>query len=240
MLEVFRQLRASSRRSPVGFWGFVIGDVCRSVVRLHVDATPFFARWMTVCAVGAIAAGFLANAFAWCVAYFYHPYLEGMTVAPWSYGALLGVGLGVVQGAALQPRFRLGVRWALATVASAAIGLQAAVTIAGAAGPIGCGLVLGSVVGIGQWLVLHTQAPSLGWWAPASAVALAASVLSYGAAMQHALAGMNPIATEMVTLRGLQALPHPAEAAVGIAIMATTGLVIGALTAKPISLIHAE
>jgi hypothetical protein len=40
--------------------------------------------------------------------YLYHPYLEGMTIAPWIYGAFLGLGLGIAERAALGQHGRLG------------------------------------------------------------------------------------------------------------------------------------
>lgn len=240
MMEAFRDLHAAHRRSPVGFWCFVIVDVCYSAVRQHVEATPFFVRWMSACGLGAVVVSGLANAITWGVSYFYHPYLEGLTVAPWSYGALLGLGLGAVQAAALPRRSRTAARWVLATTASAALGMPVAVAMAAVAGPVGAGLVLGGIVATGQWLALRTHTQRVGWWMSAGAGALAGGVLSYGVAMQRALAGVNPLPNQLVPVRVLPIPPHVSQLALGIAIMATTGLVVGALTARPVSQLCAE
>jgi hypothetical protein len=240
MVEAFGDMRAARRRSFFGFWSFVIRDLCRSAARQRIDATPFAARWMAACGLGAVVVGGLANALTWGVGYFYHPYLEGLTVAPWSYGALLGFGLGAVQAAALPGRSHAGARWVLATTASAALGMPVAVAIAPAAGPVGCGLVLGSIVGTGQWLVLRTRARRVGWWVSASAGALAGGVFSYGETLQRVLAGVNPLPNQMLVLGVLQIPPHVAQLGVEVAIMATTGLVVGALTVRPVSQLCAE
>jgi hypothetical protein len=121
----------------------------------------------------------------------------------------------------------------LATTGSASLGMPVALAIA--AGVVGSGLILGAIVGTGQWLVLRPRAPRAGWWATASAGALAGGVLAYGAAMQRALAGMNPLPNEMLVLRVVPAFPHVPQLAAGIAVMATAGLIIGALTARPVS-----
>jgi hypothetical protein len=233
MIDAFRDLHAARRGSPAAFWWFVARDICTSAAGQRVDALPFVARWMAVCGLGASVMGWLANVVAWSIGYLYHPYLEGLRLEPWHVGALLGGTLGAVQALALPGRSGARGRWVLATTGSASLGMPVALAIG--AGVVGSGLILGAIVGTGQWLVLRPRAPGAGWWATASAGALAGGVLAYGAAMQRALAGMNPLPNEALVLRVVPVVPHVPQLAAGIAVMATAGLIIGALTARPVS-----
>lgn len=113
------------------------------------------------------------------------------------------------------------------------------------AGPLGFGIVVGAIVATGQWLLLRERVSSASWLAVASAGALSATVISRSGSLNHALAGMNPLRqTAMpfqpvhgvdVLLRGLYAPMNWTEWILAFIVMAVIGLVVGAMTAKPIS-----
>jgi hypothetical protein len=182
--------------------------------------------------------------------YFYHPYFEGLIVPVWAYGALLGMGFGLTQSIGLRDRAALGTWWVLVTAVSAGLGLEVAVLVASAGGPVAYGAVLGGWVAAGQWLVLRNQIGRAGWRMMSSAIALAVGVLSCGIALNSTLRGMNPLPTDALAIiaaggqepgfqvmrRGLYAPVGWTELAVELGVLATTGLVIGMLTARPLSL----
>jgi hypothetical protein len=99
MIDAFRDLRQSSRRSPFGFWRFVVADIVRSAAREQFDecrtgSRRFAFRWLATCALGLTVTVLVTNTVAWTFSYFYHPYFEGLTVPPWGYGACLALILG--------------------------------------------------------------------------------------------------------------------------------------------------
>jgi hypothetical protein len=126
-----------------------------------------------------------------------------------------------------------------------------AVLVARVAGPVAYGVVLGSCVAGGQWIVLRTQVRRVGWRVMSSAVAFSAGVLSCGVTLTSALQGVNaltrdalamhaadaPLPGIQVLLRGLYAPSGWAELAVELGTLATAGVIVGALTARPLSLI---
>lgn len=259
MKHAFRDLCWENRRASWSFWLFVLGDIGRSATREHVDAwwsdvRRFALQWAMACALGALAGGVMANGLARTFSYFYHPYLEGLTLPPWSYGALLGLGLSGAQCAVLRHRLHLGGMWVCVTVVAAAVGLHVAVAtapvmVSAVNGPLSYGVILGSCVGSGQWLVLRTRVHRAGWWVVANALALPAAVLSCGVALNGTLHGMNALANDLLPvqnsagdgqvlgllLRGLEGANSWPELAMGFVVMAITGLVMGVVTAKPLS-----
>ena len=254
LLDAFRELHRRGERRHVRFWFAVLSDLARSACREWIDSCrstrgQFALRWVFACASGAIATGAVGSALSWSFTYFYHPYLEGLTFPAWSYGALLGVGLGVTQSAVLRARLRLGIAWVLASAACAAFGLEVAVLVARAGGPVVYGLVLGCFVGAGQWLVLRRKIRNAAWWVAASIVAVPAGILSCGLALNGTLQGMNQLSNDLLIthapadrvhaigllLRGLYGPTNLVDLIVELAVMATAGLVIGALTARPLS-----
>jgi hypothetical protein len=257
MIEAFRELhdhRRARHRSPLAFWSFVVADLGQSLIREQIAASRSgdrlgMLRWLGVCAAGSIATVCLANTTTSLFGYLYHPYLEGLTIAPWIYGAFLGLGLGLAERAALRRHGRLGTRWILASGAGAALGLHVAVIVASSTGPLAYGIVLGGFVGTSQWLVLRTRVARAGWLVLGSAVALSLGVLSYAASLDRALRGFGPLPNDVlvgqapmdyrealgVLVRGLYRPKSWAELAMELAVMATSGLVIGALTARPVS-----
>ena len=128
MVEAFRDMRRDPGHRGFRFWLWVLDDLSRSLIaqyleRLHIRGNQPAVQWSIACGLGAFATTVLAFALAWPFAYLYHPYLEGATFVPWIYGAILGVGLGVIQVAVLRA-LRLGLVWIGVTALCAAFGLE--------------------------------------------------------------------------------------------------------------------
>ena len=251
MLEAFRDLRQQTSRGPLAFWLFVLADTIRGASFERALACRELlqsnrARWMMACAAGATACGALGSLATWAFSYFYHPYLEGTAFVSWVYGAMLGAGLALVQALALGRRLPRRTLWIVTSACCAALGVEIAISIARVAGPIGYAVAFGSVVAGGQWIVLRGRLPlghqGAAWWVLPSAGGLSAVVMSTRNTLTAALAGMEAIGNHpesapglYLLLRGLYAPTTWTEAVVGFAVMATTGLLVGAITAKPIS-----
>ena len=247
MLEAFHDLRQHTTRGPLAFWLFVIADTIRAASAERALACrellqSIRCRWMTACAVGAAACGALGSLATWAFSYFYHPYLEGTAFVPWVYGATLGAGLALVQAFALGRRLPLGRLWIITSACCAALGVEIAISIARVAGPVGYAVAFGSVVAGGQWIVLRGRVPGAAWWVLPSASGLSAVVMSARSTLTSALTGMEALRNPpdsapglYLLLRGLYAPTNWTEVAMGFAVMATTGLLVGAITAKPIA-----
>jgi hypothetical protein len=258
MLDTFRQFRRTYRGSPVAFWTRLLIDTIRSAFSSHIDACRtgtrrFTLEWMATCASGAIVMTLVANALTFGFAYLYHPYLEGVVIPAWGYGALLGVALGAAQAAVLRVSLRLGLLWLIASGLGAAIGLEAAIATARLAGPIGYGFVLGSIVGIVQWSVLRTRVQRAAWWGLASSIAWSAVMLSCAISLHTTLQGLtaisqNPLKVDPAAYdaslgflaRGLYGPTTSADLFIELAVMGMCGVVVAVLTAKPLSSIHAR
>lgn len=254
VLAAFRELRRADHRPPLVFWRFVLGDLARSVSREQIDEClsgqrRYVLQWLAVCALGIIGTGLASSLVTRGFEYLYHPYLEGMQFAPWSYGALLGVGLGLAQTAVLRGRVRARPSWVIASAASTALGFHLAALVASALGPVGCGMAIGAIVGGCQWTLARTRVRRPAWPVLATAASLPIAILLCGSLIQRALAGMNPVAIDAqartlsaqygtaisVLVRGLQQ-PHGwADVAFEFAAMAVSGLTIGAITARQLA-----
>jgi len=121
MTQAFAELHRARARSRVAFWMFVAGDTCRSALQARVAAwRPFVrytsgVRWAGACATAAIVSGLAGNALTYAFSYFYHPYFEGLPVAPWMFGAIVGAGLTLTQVVVLRRWLSLGPAWVLVT-----------------------------------------------------------------------------------------------------------------------------
>lgn len=247
MVEAFRHLREQSRRGPLAFWLFVAADTIRAASAERALAARDLwqssrTRWIAACALGAAACGGLGSLATWAFSYFYHPYLEGAAFVPWVYGATLGAGLAFVQASVAGRRLPFGTLWITTSACCAALGVEIAISIARAAGPLGYAVAFGSIVAAGQWIVLRGRLPHAAWWVLPSAGGLSAVVMGARGALTAALAGMEPLGNQpdavpglYLLLRGLYAPASWTEAAVGFAVMATTGLLVGAITARPVA-----
>ena len=215
MVEAFRDLSRAHARRRLTLWRFVLSDLCRSVGRAHLDACRsggrrFVLQWVGTCALGIVATAVVANALAWCFSYLYHPYLDGSS-----------------------------------------FGIDVAVASGGGVGPIGRGVVLGICVAAGQWLALRARARRAGWWILATAVAVPAGVLSLSAAMPRTVAAMHPRAPDVLAradrpemlialMKGISGPTNWLPASVECAVIATSGLAIGVLTARTLGGSHAH
>jgi hypothetical protein len=248
MLEAFRDLRRNHARGRPAFWLFVVADTLRAASGERALAFRELlqssrTRWMTACALGATVSGGLGSLATWAFSYFYHPYLEGMAFVPWVYGAMLGAGLAFVQAAALGRRVQLGKLWIVTSACCAALGVEIAISIARMTGPLGYAAAFGSVVAGGQWIVLRGRMPGAAWWVLPSAGGLSAVVMSTRNTLTSTLTGMEALRSlpdstpglYLVLLRGLYAPTNWTEAALGFAVMAATGLLVGAVTARPVA-----
>jgi hypothetical protein len=257
VLDAFRELHRTSRLPAASFWRFAIADLMRSICREQLDACRsglrcFVLGWLAVCALGILGASLVASLVSWTFAYLYHPYLEGLQLAPWSYGAFLGVGLGLAQSTALRQGARATLAWMAVSAMSAAIGLQLAAMGAAAIGPVGCGVVIGGVVGACQWTLAGMSIRRSGWSALATALSLPLAILLCDTFIQRALSGMNPVAVDFqatagalhydaplnALVRGLQQPRGWMDVAFEFAAMSISGLTIGAITAHRLSQGH--
>jgi hypothetical protein len=247
MVEAFRDLRRHTARGPIAFWLFVAADTVRTAASEHMQTGRELlrssrCRWIAACAIGASACGALGSLVTSTFSYFYHPYLEGTAFVPWAYGALLGAGLALVQALALRRRLPFGKLWIMTSACCAALGVEIAISIATVAGPLGYAVAFGSIVAGGQWIVLRGRLPNAAWWVLPSAGGLSAVVMSARSTLTSALAGMDPLRNPpdsvpglYLLLRGLYAPSSWTEVAVGFVVMATMGLLVGAVTARPVS-----
>jgi hypothetical protein len=253
--ETFQQMSRERRESRTAFWFVIVFDLGGSALSLRIDAwrsgvRRFALEWAGACACGAVVTCLLANALTSAFAYLYHPYLEGVVLPPWSYGGLLGLGFGVTQDILLRRRRPLGILWIAATAIGAGLGLEAAVAITPVAGPLGYGVVLGLVMGASQWTVLrvHVRRPTR--LVLASTAALCLGVVSIASTMHATFAGLNPLSQMSrgslalqpqaygavgFLLRGLYGPATQTDVAIELAVMVTSGLIVAALTAGPLS-----
>jgi hypothetical protein len=245
MTETFRECRQTTKQGRLSFWLFIAADTSHAVARHYVDAGHAvvrrpITRWVLACVLGAMFCELTGSVLTWSFGYFYHPYLEGLRFAPWMYGSLLGAGLGAIQRLVL--RGMSPVVWILVSAASAAIGLEFAIVLAPTIGPVGYGAVVGTMVAGGQWLILRGHIQRAAWFVAASATALAAVSISGIAAVNHVLAGVNPLTGPVgsetppeglaVLMRGLSAPMNWTEWASAVAAMAITGAVVATVTAN--------
>jgi hypothetical protein len=257
MIEAFHELRRTSGLPAVSFWRFAIADLVASACHEQLDACRFGLRrfvleWLAVCAFGIMGTGLIASLVGWTFAYLYHPYLEGMQLVPWGYGAVLGAGLGIAQSVALRQRARSALAWIAVSAASTALGLTLVALTAAAIGPVGCGIVIGCVVGICQWMLAGTPIHRRGWPVLASALSVPMAIFLCHSWIQRALGGMNPVAADFpqtaagasygaaidAMMRGLQQPRDWMDVAFEFAAMSICGLTIGAITARRLSREH--
>ena len=115
MRATFRDMRRSRAQSPLRFWTFIAADAVTSAARLHLDGQ----RWFATALFGLAATVATAHGVTAVYRYFYHPYFEGTSIPALSYGAALGLVLGLSVALAQWMLFpaaeRRAARWALAS-----------------------------------------------------------------------------------------------------------------------------
>jgi hypothetical protein len=254
MRAAFRELRRADQRPPLAFWRFVLADLARSVCHEQIDACRsgtrrFVLQWLALCALGIVGTGLAAGVIARGIEYLYHPYLEGVRVMPWSYGAMLGAGLALAQCAALRGGRADSVAWIAVTAAGTALGLDLAASLADPIGPAASGAALGAIVGGFQWMLVGARRNRRSWIVPATAVSLAAATLLFDSAIGRVLAGMNPLAAGRaealsaprgrdamhILIAGLTRSGDWTDVSVACSAMALAGLVAGAVTARQLA-----
>jgi hypothetical protein len=128
MLQTFRALSRDDDRSPLRFASFILHDVCRSLVREHLDAWASGMRdlafhWMLACSLGALASSIAVWTFVLTVNALFPPrhFADGVveivaTNLPTGvYGTLIGLVIGGGQALALRRYVRRSVLWIAAT-----------------------------------------------------------------------------------------------------------------------------
>ena len=237
-------LRRASPASTCRFWLFIGADACRAALEQQRDAWRGCRRiavtWIAACTLGAAAWKAIGTGLAWLFAYLYHPYLEGTVLSPWLYGAMLGAGLGIAQCAVVRQLPRP--TWIVVSAACAAAGLEVAMVSGSLTGPIGFGTVIGVIVACGQWTVLRPRFHRASWLAAVGGVALSMAAISLGVAANRAPLAVNALdhytvvdRTPMLPVQVLYAPMDWSEWTLGVVAVAICGLVVGAVTAKPVA-----
>ena len=247
MTDTFVDLHQHGLRTGLRFWSFVVSDTFRAAAVQHLDVWVseegrVAARWLLACVVGTVLCNLAGGALLWAFRYLYHPFLEGMTLLPSVYGALLGATLGGTQSLMFARRSERAI-WIVVSALSAALGLEFATTAAAVTGLLGYGLVIGATVASAQWLALRgrMQRPSAA--ALISAAAVSSAAVAGSVAVTRSLAGLNalgvPHGAERITvemvLSGFYAPMDWRQCLVGIAATAIAGLLLGAITVRPAS-----
>ena len=190
------------------FAGFLLGDVCRSVVREHVDVWTcgmgrFALQWVSACSLGVMVSGAAAYALVVAVNLLVPPRVDahgflhylGPDLPSGVHGALIGLVIGSAQALALRRHVRPGVFrrgagpvvWALVTAVAGSIGF--ALGLAASNGmafgflfrPMGyfAGVtLLGALVGVAQSLLLKNREGSAARWILWSAFAVPVGMLT--------------------------------------------------------------
>jgi len=244
--DTVRDLRRASPASTFRFWLFIGTDACRAALEQQRDAwrgrsSRVALHWIAACTLGAAAWKALGTGLTWLFTYLYHPYLEGAVLSPWLYGATLGVGLGVAQCLVVRQLPRPG--WIVVSAACAAVGFEVAMLSGSLTGPIGFGSVIGVIVACGQWMVLRKRFYRASWLAAVGGVVLSVAAISLGVAANRAPLAVNALdhyatVVERAPAVPLQVLYAPMdwnEWTLGVIAVAISGLVVGAVTAKPVA-----
>ena len=132
------------------------------------------------------------------------------------------------------------------TGVSTALGIYVVMVFGDILGPIAGGLVLGSIVGAGQWFTLRSRFQWAGRVALASAIAVAVGLLSLGDSMHQTLGGLNPLTDTTlaysaddvrlnVLVHGLHPLHAWHQLTVACIVLAVSGMMVGALTARSLA-----
>ncbi|HEV3310161.1 MAG TPA: hypothetical protein VG815_06560 [Chloroflexota bacterium] len=242
MLHTFRELSRDSPHAPVYFWSVILHDVCRSAVREYVDAWTCglgrLARdWVSACSLGAMASGAVMWVFIMSVNLLFPPrhdprgfvHIVATNLPTGVYGALIGLVIGSAQALVLRHHVRRGVLWIVGTSFAGGAGFPLGLALANWIGvrlvPIGyfAGVtLLGVLVGMTQSLLLRRNVQSAVRWIRWNAFAVPAGMFA-GIACEFLLRA-NPR-----TWQGL--------ALVFAAYPAVIGLVLGALTVRPLTVL---
>ena len=208
LLQTFDELSRDNPQSSVRFVGFLLGDVCRSVVHEHVDTWTsgmgrFALQWVSACSLGVMVSGAAAYALVVAVNLLVPPRVDahgflhylGPDLPSGVHGALIGLVIGSAQALALRRHvghgvFRRGAGpavWALMTAVAGSVGFPLGLAVANGIGfgflfrPVGyfAGVtLLGTLVGVAQSLLLKSRKGSAARWILWSAFAIPAGMLA--------------------------------------------------------------
>lgn len=245
MLQTFRALSHDDIRSPFRFAIFIVCDVCRSLMREHLDAWVSGMRdlafnWTLACSLGALASGAAVWAFIFVVNALFPPraFPDGVvhniaTNLPTGvYGTLIGLVIGGGQAVALRRYMHRSALWIVATACAGAVGFPLGFVVADLFSPLStwvgvrlfgyfAGVVLlGVLVGLTQALLLKSNNRSSARWVLWNALAVPAGILA-GAACNSILRASPTTAHGLFLAWAL----YPAF----------IGAVIGVLTVRPLT-----
>jgi hypothetical protein len=238
MLQTFRALSQDDNRSPLRFASFIVFDVCRSLVREHLDAWASGMRdlafhWILACSLGALASGAAVWAFIHAVNALLPPlYFVATDLPTGVYGTVIGLVIGSGQASALRRYVHHTVLWITGTACAGAAGFPLGFIVARLFSPLSnwiglrlfgyvAGVILlGALVGLIQALLLKSNRRSSGRWVLWNALAVPAGILT--AAACQSILRANP-----TTWHGffLAWILYPGF----------IGMVIGILTVRPLT-----
>jgi len=245
MLQTFRALSRDDNRSPFGFASFILYDVCRSLVREHLDAWASGMRdlafhWILACSLAALASGAAVWAFIFTVNALFPArfFADGVvkivaTNLPTGvYGTLIGLVIGGGQALALRRYVHRRVRWIAGTACAGGVGFPLGFIVARLFNPLSnwigvrlfgyfAGVILlGALVGLSQAWLLNRNNRSSARWVLWNALAVPAGILT-------ATACQSVLRANPTTWHGLF---------LGWALYPTfIGIVIGILTVRPLT-----
>jgi hypothetical protein len=238
MLQVFRALSQDDNRSPFRFAGFILHDVCQSLIREHIDTwvsgmrQPAF-HWIVACSLGTLASGGAVWIFIATVNALFPPRLtpDGFvhivaTNLPTSvYGTLIGLVIGSGQALALRGYVRRSVLWIAGTAFSGGAGFPLGFVVANWIGIRLFGyfagvILIGALLGLTQTLLLKSDNRSSTRWVFWNA-------LAFPVGIAVAAACQSVVRADPTTWRGLF---------LAWALYPTfIGIVIGILTVRPLT-----
>lgn len=245
MLQTFRALSRDDNRSPFRFAMFVLCDVCRSLVREHLDAWASGMRdlafhWIAACSLGALASGAAVWAFIFAVNALFPPryfpdgvvHIVATNLPTGVYGALIGLVIGGGQALALRRHVHHSVLWIAATACAGGVGFPLGFIVARVFSPLSSWIgvrlfgyfagviLLGALVGLTQALLLNSNSRSSARWVLCNTLAVPAGILA--AATCESVLRANPTTWHGLFL-GWALYP------------ALVGIVIGILTVRPLT-----
>jgi MFS family permease len=238
MLQTFRALSQDDNRSPFRFASFMLYDVCRSLVREHLDAWASGMRdlafhWILACSLGALASGAAVWSFLLAVNALLPPhYFVARDLPTGVYGTLIGLVIGSGQAFVLRRYVHRTLLWIVGTACAGAVGFPLGFIVARLFSPLSnwigvrlfgyiAGVILlGALVGLTQVRLLKNSNRSSARWVFWNALAVPVGILA-GAACQSILHA-NPTTWHGLVLGWLL---YPSF----------IGIVIGILTVRPLT-----
>jgi hypothetical protein len=203
MLQTFRALSRDDNRSPFRFSSFILHDVCRSLVREHFDAWASGMRdlalhWILACSLAAFASGVAVLTFIVTVNALVPPFrspdglvrIAATNLPTGVYGTLIGLVIGAGQALALRRYVHRSVLWIAGTACAGGAGFPLGFIVARLFSPVSnwigvrlfgyfAGVILlGTLVGLTQALLLNSNYRSYARWIAWNALAVPAGIFT--------------------------------------------------------------